>query len=132
MESFIEIIKQIGVGIATIFLACPIFLLFFIEYIERWDEKKKHKQNKSTNITKSNRQKIEESKQRTLKLQQEIDEKKQNIEKIRKEREEIRKKRLAIEEEIARIDSFTRSIKGATNHEYIKEQQKMHFPDKFN
>ena len=29
------------------------------------------------------------------------------------------------------IDSFTRSIKGATNREYIKEQQKRHFPDKF-
>ena len=42
------------------------------------------------------------------------------------------KKRLAIEEEIARIDSFTRSIKGVTNHDYIKEQQKIHFPDKFN
>lgn len=50
---------------------------------------------------------------------------------MRQEREEIRKKRLAIEEEIARIDSFTRSIKGATNYDYIKEQQKIHFPDKF-
>jgi|GEM_PF-2957540 len=115
METFIEIIKQIGVAVATFFLACPIFILFFIEYIEQWHEKKNPK------------------------LQQEIEEKKQNIDKIQKEREErqqrideIRQKRLAIEEEIARIDSFTRSIKGATNHEYIKEQQKIHFPDKFN
>ena len=108
METFIEIIKQIGVAVATLFLACPIFILFFIEYIEQWHEKKNPK------------------------LQQEIEEKKQNIDKIRQEREEICKKRLAIEEEIARIDSFTRSIKGATNHEYIKEQQKIHFPDKFN
>lgn len=107
METFIEIIKQIGVAVATIFLACPIFILFFIEYIERWDKKKQNNKNE--------------------------------IEKIQKEREErqlrideIRKKRLAIEEEIARIDSFTRSIKGATNHDYIKEQQKIHFPDKFN
>ena len=38
METFIEIIKQIGVAVATIFLACPIFILFFIEYIERWDK----------------------------------------------------------------------------------------------
>ena len=108
METFIEIIKQIGVAVATIFLACPIFILFFIEYIEQWHEKKNPK------------------------LQQEIEEKKQNIDKIRQERDEIRQKRLAIEEEIARIDSFTRSIKGATNHDYIKEQQKIHFPDKFN
>ena len=108
METFIEIIKQIGVAVATLFLACPIFILFFIEYIEQWHEKKNPK------------------------LQQEIEEKKQNIDKIRQEREEICKKRLAIEEEIARIDSFTRSIKGATNHDYIKEQQKIHFPDKFN
>lgn len=107
METFIEIIKCIGTSIAAMFLACPIFILFFIEYIERWDKKKQNNKNE--------------------------------IEKIQKEREErqlrideIRKKRLAIEEEIARIDSFTRSIKGATNHEYIKEQQKIHFPDKFN
>lgn len=108
METFIEIIKQIGVAVATIFLACPIFILFFIEYIEQWHEKKNPKQ----------KQEIEEINQRREKRQQEI--------------EEIRQKRLAIEEEIARIDSFTRSIKGATNHEYIKEQQKIHFPDKFN
>ena len=44
METFIEIIKQIGVGIATIFLAYPIFILFFIEYIEQWHEKKNPKQ----------------------------------------------------------------------------------------
>lgn len=106
METFIEIIKQIGVGIATIFLACPIFILFFIEYIERWDKKKQNNKNE-----------IE-------KIQKEREERQQRI-------DEIRQKRLAIEEEIARIDSFTRSIKGATNHEYIKEQQKIHFPDKF-
>ena len=107
MESFIEIIKQIGVAVATIFLACPIFILFFIEYIERWDKKKQNNKNE-----------IE-------KIQKEREERQQRI-------DEIRQKRLAIEEEIARIDSFTRSIKGATNHEYIKEQQKIHFPDKFN
>ena len=106
METFIEIIKQIGTAIVAMFLACPIFLLMLIEYIERWDKKKQNNKTKSKKF-------------------------KKNIEKIRKEREEIRKKRLAIEEEIARIDSFTRSIKGATNHEYIKEQQKIHFPDKF-
>lgn len=107
METFIEIIKQIGVSIATIFLACPIFILFFIEYIEQWNEKKQNNKNE-----------IE-------KIQKEREERQQRI-------DEIRQKRLAIEEEIARIDSFTRSIKGATNHEYIKEQQKIHFPDKFN
>lgn len=107
METFIEIIKQIGVAVATIFLACPIFILFFIEYIERWDKKKQNNKNE-----------IE-------KIQKEREERQQRI-------DEIRQKRLAIEEEIARIDSFTRSIKGATNHEYIKEQQKIHFPDKFN
>lgn len=107
METFIEIIKQIGVAVATIFLACPIFILFFIEYIERWDKKKQNNKNK-----------IE-------KIQKEREERQQRI-------DEIRQKRLAIEEEIARIDSFTRSIKGATNHDYIKEQQKIHFPDKFN
>lgn len=107
METFIEIIKQIGVGIATIFLACPIFILFFIEYIEQWDKKKQNNKNE-----------IE-------KIQKEREERQQRI-------DEIRQKRLAIEEEIARIDSFTRSIKGATNHDYIKEQQKIHFPDKFN
>lgn len=107
METFIEIIKQIGVAIATIFLACPIFILFFIEYIERWDKKKQNNKNE-----------IE-------KIQKEREERQQRI-------DEIRQKRLAIEEEIARIDSFTRSIKGATNHDYIKEQQKIHFPDKFN
>lgn len=107
MKTFIEIIKQIGVGIATIFLACPIFILFFIEYIEQWDKKKQNNKNE-----------IE-------KIQKEREERQQRI-------DEIRQKRLAIEEEIARIDSFTRSIKGATNHDYIKEQQKIHFPDKFN
>ena len=107
METFIEIIKQIGVAVATIFLACPIFILFFIEYIEQWNEKKQNNKNE-----------IE-------KIQKEREERQQRI-------DEIRQKRLAIEEEIARIDSFTRSIKGATNHEYIKEQQKIHFPDKFN
>lgn len=107
METFIEIIKQIGVAVATIFLACPIFILFFIEYIERWDKKKQNNKNE-----------IE-------KIQKEREERQQRI-------NEIRQKRLAIEEEIARIDSFTRSIKGATNHDYIKEQQKIHFPDKFN
>lgn len=107
METFIEIIKQIGVAVATIFLACPIFILFFIEYIERWDKKK---QNNKNEIEKNSKEREER--------QQRID--------------EIRQKRLAIEEEIARIDSFTRSIKGATNHDYIKEQQKIHFPDKFN
>ena len=107
METFIEIIKQIGVAVATMFLACPIFILFFIEYIERWDKKKQNNKNE-----------IE-------KIQKEREERQQRI-------DEIRQKRLAIEEEIARIDSFTRSIKGATNHEYIKEQQKIHFPDKFN
>lgn len=107
METFIEIIKQIGVAVATIFLACPIFILFFIEYIERWNKKKQNNKNE-----------IE-------KIQKEREERQQRI-------DEIRQKRLAIEEEIARIDSFTRSIKGATNHEYIKEQQKIHFPDKFN
>jgi len=107
METFIEIIKQIGVAVATIFLACPIFILFFIEYIEQWDKKKQNNKNE-----------IE-------KIQKEREERQQRI-------DEIRQKRLAIEEEIARIDSFTRSIKGATNHEYIKEQQKIHFPDKFN
>lgn len=107
METFIEIIKQIGVAVATIFLACPIFILFFIEYIERWDKKKQNNKNE-----------IE-------KIQKEREERQQRIDKIRQ-------KRLAIEEEIARIDSFTRSIKGATNHDYIKEQQKIHFPDKFN
>jgi hypothetical protein len=107
METFIEIIKQIGVAVATIFLACPIFILFFIEYIERWDKKKQNNKNE-----------IE-------KIQKEREERQQRI-------DEIRRKRLAIEEEIARIDSFTRSIKGATNHDYIKEQQKIHFPDKFN
>lgn len=107
METFIEIIKQIGVGITTIFLACPIFILFFIEYIEQWDKKKQNNKNE-----------IE-------KIQKEREERQQRI-------DEIRQKRLAIEEEIARIDSFTRSIKGATNHDYIKEQQKIHFPDKFN
>lgn len=45
METFIEIIKQIGVAVATIFLACPIFILFFIEYIERWDKKKQNNKN---------------------------------------------------------------------------------------
>ena len=107
METFIEIIKQIGVAVATIFLACPIFILLFIEYIERWDKKKQNNKNE-----------IE-------KFQKEREERQQRI-------DEIRQKRLAIEEEIARIDSFTRSIKGATNHDYIKEQQKIHFPDKFN
>lgn len=107
METFIEIIKQIGVAVATIFLACPIFILFFIEYIEHWDKKKQNNKNE-----------IE-------KIQKEREERQQRI-------DEIRQKRLAIEEEIARIDSFTRSIKGATNHDYIKEQQKIHFPDKFN
>lgn len=107
METFIEIIKQIAVAVATIFLACPIFILFFIEYIERWDKKKQNNKNE-----------IE-------KIQKEREERQQRI-------DEIRQKRLAIEEEIARIDSFTRSIKGATNHDYIKEQQKIHFPDKFN
>lgn len=107
METFIEIIKQIGVAVATIFLACPIFILFFIEYIERWDKKKQNNKNE-----------IE-------KIQKEREERQQRI-------DEIRQKRLAIEEEIARIDSFTRSIKGVTNHDYIKEQQKIHFPDKFN
>lgn len=107
METFIEIIKQIGVAVATIFLACPIFILFFIEYIERWDKKKQNNKNE-----------IE-------KIQKEREERQQRI-------DEIRQKRLAIEEEIARFDSFTRSIKGATNHDYIKEQQKIHFPDKFN
>ena len=107
METFIEIIKQIGVAVATIFLACPIFILFFIEYIEQWNEKKQNNKNE-----------IE-------KIQKEREERQQRI-------DEIRQKRLAIEEEIARIDSFTRSIKGATNHDYIKEQQKIHFPDKFN
>ena len=107
METFIEIIKQIGVSVATIFLACPIFILFFIEYIERWDKKKQNNKNEIEKIQKERKER-----------QQRID--------------EIRKKRLAIEEEIARIDSFTRSIKGATNHDYIKEQQKIHFPDKFN
>ena len=106
METFIEIIKQIGVAVATIFLACPIFILFFIEYIERWDKKKQNNKNE-----------IE-------KIQKEREERQQRI-------DEIRQKRLAIEEEIARIDSFTRSIKGSTNHDYIKEQQKIHFPDKF-
>lgn len=107
METFIEIIKQIGIAVATIFLACPIFILFFIEYIERWDKKKQNNKNE-----------IE-------KIQKEREERQQRI-------DEIRQKRLAIEEEIARIDSFTRSIKGVTNHDYIKEQQKIHFPDKFN
>lgn len=107
METFIEIIKQIDVAVATIFLACPIFILFFIEYIERWDKKKQNNKNE-----------IE-------KIQKEREERQQRI-------DEIRQKRLAIEEEIARIDSFTRSIKGATNRDYIKEQQKIHFPDKFN
>lgn len=107
METFIEIIKQIVVAVATIFLACPIFILFFIEYIERWDKKKQNNKNE-----------IE-------KIQKEREERQQRI-------DEIRQKRLAIEEEIARIDSFTRSINGATNHDYIKEQQKIHFPDKFN
>ena len=107
METFIEIIKQIGVAVATIFLACPIFILFFIEYIERWDKKKQNNKNE-----------IE-------KIQKEREERQQRI-------DEIRQKRLAIEEEIARIDSFTRSIKCSTNHDYIKEQQKIHFPDKFN
>jgi hypothetical protein len=106
METFIEIIKQIGVAVATIFLACPIFILFLIEYIEQWNEKKQNNKNE-----------IE-------KIQKEREERQQRI-------DEIRQKRLAIEEEIARIDSFTRSIKGATNHDYIKEQQKIHFPDKF-
>ena len=101
METFIEIIKQIGVAVATIFLACPIFILFVIEYIERWDKKKQNNKNE-----------IE-------KIQKEREERQQRI-------DEIRQKRLAIEEEIARIDSFTRS-----NHDYIKEQQKIHFPDKF-
>lgn len=45
-----------------------------------------------------------------------------------KELEEESKK---LDDEIARIDSFTCSIKGATNGDYIKEQQKRHFPDKF-
>lgn len=107
METFIEIIKQIGVAVATIFLACPIFILFFIEYIERWEKKKQNNKNEIEKIQKERKER-----------QQRID--------------EIRQKRLAIEEEIARIDSFTRSIKGATNHDYIKEQQKIHFPDKFN
>ena len=48
-------------------------------------------------------------------------------EKTKKINEESKK----LDNEIARIDSFTHSIKGATNHEYIKEQQKIHFPDKF-
>ena len=82
METFIEIIKQIGVGVATIFLACPIFILFFIEYIEQWHEKKNPKQ----------KQEIEKINQRREKLQQEI--------------EEIRQKRAKLEEEHARIDSF--------------------------
>lgn len=106
METFIEIIKQIGTAIVAMFLACPIFLLMLIEYIERWDKKKQNNKNE-----------IE-------KIQKEREERQQEIDKIRK-------KRLAIEEEIARIDSFTRSIKGATNYDYIKEQQKIHFPDKF-
>ena len=109
METFIEIIKQIGVAVATIFLACPIFILFFIEYIEQCHEKKQNNKNENE---------IE-------KIQKEREERQQRI-------DEIRQKRLAIEEEIARIDSFTRSIKGVTNHQYIKEQQKIHFPDKFN
>lgn len=71
-------------------------------------------------------------KRKILNFNKKLKKKKQNIDKIRQEREEICKKRLAIEEEIARIDSFTRPIKGATNHDYIKEQQKIHFPDKFN
>lgn len=101
METFIEIIKQIGLGIVTIFLACPIFFLFLIEYIEHWEEKKKKSSTtKSSKTTKKTRQEIEEESKR-------------------------------LDEEIARIDSFTRSIKGATNHDYIKEQQKIHFPDKF-
>ena len=51
---------------------------------------------------------------------------------VRQQIKELDEKNKALDEEIARIDSFTRSIKGATNHEYIKEQQKIHFPDKFN
>lgn len=89
------------------FLLVQYLFYFFIEYIERWDKKKQNNKNE-----------IE-------KIQKEREERQQRI-------DEIRQKRLAIEEEIARIDSFTRSIKGATNHDYIKEQQKIHFPDKFN
>ena len=51
--------------------------------------------------------------------------------KVKQKAKEINEKSKALDEEIARIDYFTRSIKGATNHEYIKEQQKIHFPDKF-
>lgn len=50
---------------------------------------------------------------------------------VKQKAKEINEKSKALDEEIARIDSFTRSIKGATNHDYIKEQQKIHFPDKF-
>ena len=50
---------------------------------------------------------------------------------VKQKAKEINEKSKALHEEIARIDSFTRSIKGATNHEYIKEQQKIHFTDKF-
>lgn len=50
---------------------------------------------------------------------------------LKQKAKEINEKSKALDEEIARIDSFTRSIKGATNHDYIKEQQKRHFPDKF-
>ena len=52
METFIEIIKQIGVAVATIFLACPIFILFFIEYIESWDKKKQNNKNEIEKIQK--------------------------------------------------------------------------------
>lgn len=50
---------------------------------------------------------------------------------LKQKAKEINEKSKALDEEIARIDSFTRSIKGATNHDYIKKQQKRHFPDKF-
>lgn len=50
---------------------------------------------------------------------------------IKQKAKEIDEKSKALDDEIAHIDSFTRSIKGATNYDYIKEQQKIHFPDKF-
>ena len=51
---------------------------------------------------------------------------------LKQKTKEIEEESKKLDDEIARIDSFTRSIKGATNTDYIKEQQKMHFPDKFN
>ena len=53
METFIEIIKQIGVAVATIFLACPIFILFFIEYIERGIKRNKITKMKSKKFKKN-------------------------------------------------------------------------------